>query len=124
MGYDISIMRIDGSGRVDYAFPGISGRCVGSNKLIQHFVKHLYDDNIGGLIKLIRKTHDWTESDIRMCILNTSRHIERLQLGKYLHPEEKFVSVRVDKIEIQKSDNTVNIEFTIKTQAGQIPVVI
>lgn len=122
MGYDISIMKTGKDGKVDYRYSGLSGRCVGSDKLMQHFIKHLYADDIGGLIKLIRETHGWDETNIRIAILNTTRYIEKLQVGKSLHPAEKLVSVKIDKIEILRKEGVVNMEFTLKTQAGSISV--
>lgn len=124
MAYDISIMNTGSDGKVDYHFSGLGDRIVGSDKLTQHYIKHLYADDVGGLLHLIRETHNWDEGDIRVAIMSTSRHIQALQAGKNLHPAEKYAGISIDRIEIRKTEGVVDIAFTIKTGAGPVQVIL
>ena len=118
MAYDISIMSTDADGKLSYRFSGLTNRIVGKEKMTQHYIKYLYDDNIGGLIKLFRTSKTYTERDIVSAAFTTLRYHKSLQAGKSLHADEVISNISINKIEIDRKIGRVDIEIVIKSVSG------
>ncbi len=122
--YDISIMSADKNGRLTYGLPSLSGKISGREKLTQHFIKHLYDDNIGGLIKLLTEKRSWDDGDIVNCVYLTVRHMKRLQANRSLHPDEKLEGASIKRMQVDKKAGKVDIEISIKSAGSTSTITI
>lgn len=118
MSYDISVMRPNIEGRIDYRFSGLNARLVGKAKLAEHFIKNLYGDDIGMLIKTVRETKDWDAGTISNCVYITMRHMKNAQMGESMHPDERLANVSIKKLRIDRSGGVMELEISIVSQSG------
>lgn len=124
MAYDISIMSTDANGRVTYRLPDLAHKISGKDKLVQHFIKHLYDDNIGGLIKTLKSDHHWSDGDIVDAVHKTVRYMQNAQAGKALQPDEKITGASITKLSIDKRTGKMDLVISIKSASGSIRIEI
>lgn len=117
MAYDISVMRTDINGNVDYRFSGMNGRIVGREKLAQWFIKCLYADNIGGLLRLAR-SGKMDEASVRLALVATGRHVSMLQSGKALSVDERYNGIAINKVIVGDKFGKAEIEFVLKSPDG------
>lgn len=118
MTYDVSIMSTDKDGRVTYRLPSLSHKISGKDKLVQHFIKNLYDDNIGGLIRLLRETREWGAGDVIDTVHKTVRYMQAIQSGKSIHPDEKLKGASISRLSIDRKAGKVDIAVAIKSAGG------
>lgn len=118
MAYDIGIMRTGPDGKVDYRFSGLSHRIVGKEKMVQHYIKYLYADSIGGLIKLFRSNANYGTQEIVSAAYKAFRYQKALQSGKALHPDEAIANISIKNINIDRKGGRVDIEIVIKSISG------
>jgi len=116
--YDISIMSTDANGRVTYKLPDLSHKISGKDKLVQHFIKNLYDDKIGGLIRTLKEERSWSEGDIVDSVHKTVRYMQANQAGKELSPDEKITGANITRLSIERRSGKVDLVIAIKSAAG------
>lgn len=124
MQYDISVMTTGNNGVVDYRFPSMRAKIVGREKLVQHYIKALYDDNVGKLLKSMRENKEWSEMDVRRAVLMADSYIKDVQKNKNLHPEEALRRVTVKALRINKQIGELHLEVSLHTVAGDINITL
>ena len=119
MAFDISVMNVNSDGVLDYRFSSLGGKITGKQKLAEHYLKALYDDEIGGLIKMIRTAGRWGESEIRYAVYEASRKIKSRQLGMSLHPDERLSRVSIKRLYLDKANSSrMDLEIVITSESG------